>query len=308
MNRSKLGALLLTAGIAGSGVMAIVWPRAAVQAGRVVSYSGPVAASLVFEDEFVGDAGLPDPVKWAINGNGRFEAELEGDRLHLHAEGTDGQSNAEPAAILPELLTDARLESDIIIPPPGGKDRFFLTFGLRAPMSLESAYLLVVTRNPAGSTTSWRLQKYVDHVNTRLTPDITLSNTVHHYRLRFEVVGDVIRGSVRDFSLGPIPEGDWDLQVTDRELVAAGTARPNLTKLPGEGTADAYVDNFRVFRLVPAPPPGPTARPQARPAAPANGATRPSATDATARSASPPNGRAHPGASASRTARPSVRD
>ncbi|MGH7541913.1 MAG: hypothetical protein ACRELC_13020 [Gemmatimonadota bacterium] len=203
----------------------------------------------IFADDFAGtDGAPPDSARWAIHGDRTFGVDIRDGRLHLYAAGGAEPGHAEPTALLPSPIADGRLEAAVVVPPAGGADGFYLTFGLRAPATLESAYVLVLFREPGG-VLSWRLQKYVDRENTPLTPDLLLTNVVEHYRVRLEVVGNDIRGSVRSFRDGPIPEGEWDLRAADSELTAPGTARPNFTKLAGQQAGDAYVDNFRVFAL-----------------------------------------------------------
>lgn len=202
----------------------------------------------VFADEFCGHR--LDPAKWALHGNGTYVVDIRNGRMHLYAAASeDTPSDAEPTAILPTLVEDARLEATLAL--PGGADEFFYTFGLRVPVTLESAYMVVFFRK-AGGTPAWRLQKYVNGKNTRMSRDIRLDDDERRYRLRLDVVGNSIRAVVRPYSAGRMPDGAWDLMANDSDLTAPGTARPHLTKRAGQGDAHAYVDDFRVFSIMPA--------------------------------------------------------
>lgn len=200
----------------------------------------------VFEDSFdAPDGSAPDPARWRLTGN-MFGVDIQNGRLQLAAAATDdAPSDAEPAAVLPVPIRDARLDADVTLPSDTGE--WFLTFGLRAPPTLDDAYMVVIHHRDDG-VLQWRLQKYVDLENTRLTRNVPLEGGLA-YRVRLEVVGDYIRAAVRPLAAGPIPEGAWDLHARDDELDAPGTARPHLTRAPGKGSAHAYVDNFRVYEV-----------------------------------------------------------
>lgn len=209
----------------------------------------------IFNDDFVGDDGsAPDGTRWDTSGStGVATVDLQGNRLHLFADASAGTSEALSVANV--VLTDGRIDCEVEIPPAGGQDRFFLTIALRSPAaSPGEGYFVHIFRSPEGDSPRWRLQKNDqndDPANTPLSSDTTLSNAVLRYRVRLEVSGTTIRGSVRDFALGPIPEGVWDKTTTDSAFAGPGVARIKLTKL--EGASDAYADRFQVFDLAQLP-------------------------------------------------------
>lgn len=240
----RFAAVLFIALVLAAVAMVVDWGDPESKA----AWLGPETRVLesVFDDSFETPDGVaPDLARWRLTGK-MFGVDIHNGRLRLEAAATaDALSDAEPAAVLPAPLRDARLEADVILPNDTGE--WFLTFGLRAPPTLDDAYMIVFHHRENGAL-QWRLQKYVDLKNTRLTRNVPLVGGLA-YRIRLEVVEDHIRAAVQPLTAGPIPEGMWDLHAQDDDLDAPGTARPHLTKRAGQGRAQAYVDNFRVYAV-----------------------------------------------------------
>lgn len=257
-------ALLVVAVGAISACDAVV-PRARASAGG----SNPVAWISFFSDAFTSENGTaPDTMKWHAIGEGVFAVDVQGSRLRLHASGQGrvGDSDIHAVSRPDHVAADMRIEGRIQIPSAGPAAGVFSTVSLRVPPDnpIEGDhYTFVLARHPRGVSDPpvAYIVKQVNGKVERISGKHALSRGATHFAVRAEVYGSSLRFAVRDVAAGRIPEGDWDIEITDSAVSHAGVGRAGLVTGRGAGPRDVYFDNMALYEVAAAEPATPTVSP-----------------------------------------------
>lgn len=194
----------------------------------------PVWTAVVTDDFTSSGGGVLDPTKWAVANVNGGSALVDTGALRLVVPSAPGPPNPQTTVVADVSVQDVRLDYDAVVSTTGV---LFHNGAIRYDAGADNAYRVQISRNPAAGDLEGRLFRTVGGVNTQIGVTVlALGDVITRWRVRIQAIGDQIKVAVRDFSLGPIAEGSWDIEETDANITAAGAC---FVRLTGGNAAEA---------------------------------------------------------------------